>query len=89
MGGGETIWKSVSPLQNRQSTNHWVPGLYPGVLHSVTSTTWSKAICSSTFEEDVITEGLDKILTTRLGLYWLTANEDRASVTRGSLITPW
>jgi hypothetical protein len=81
MGGGETLSKSVSPLQNKQSTNPWVPSLYQGVLHYVTSMTSSKAIRSLTFEEDVLPEGLHKILTMKLGIYQLTAKEERASLT--------
>jgi hypothetical protein len=68
--------------QEKQSTNHWVvPSLYQGVLHSMTSTALSKAIRSDTIEEDVITEGLHKILTIKLSLYRLTAEEECAYVT--------
>jgi hypothetical protein len=68
--------ESVSSPKKQQSINHWVPSLYRGVLRSVTSPTSSKAIGSDTFEVDVITKGLHKILTMKLGLYRLTAMRD-------------
>jgi hypothetical protein len=83
----QTIWHSMIQLWKlrndkrhgwdaKSSTqtiiNHWVPSFYQGVLHSVTSSTSSKAIHSDTFEAAVITEGLHKIFTMKLDLCRLT-----------------